>query len=111
MCCQQEVERCICPHCVFVAAGDDKVSPEGLVPHRPFWSDLQKHHAGREARKGKKMGANSTQGSGVAVFLTGFTLLAAGIANSMMLLDLVGAVVVLASLALFRKAKPWEEAE
>jgi hypothetical protein len=29
----------------------------------------------------------------------------------MSLLDLVGAVVVLASLALFRKAKPWEEAE
>ena len=57
------------------------------------------------------MGANSTQGSAVAVFIAGFTVLAAGIANSMMLLDLVGAVVVLASLALFRKAKPWEEAE
>ena len=57
------------------------------------------------------MGANSTQGSGVAVFLTGFALLAAGVANSMILLELLGGVVVLASLAIFRKAKPWEEAE
>ena len=45
------------------------------------------------------------------MFLTGFTLISAGIANSMILLELVGAAVVLASLALFRKAKPWEEAE
>jgi hypothetical protein len=57
------------------------------------------------------MGANSTQGSGVAVFLIGFTLISAGIANSLILLELVGALVVLASLALLRKAKPWEEAE
>ena len=57
------------------------------------------------------MGANSTQGAGVAVFLTGFTLISAGIANSVILLELVGAAVVLASLAVFRKAKPWEEAE
>jgi hypothetical protein len=57
------------------------------------------------------MGANATQGSGVAVFLIGFTLISAGIANSMMVLELAGAAVVLASLALFRKAKPWEEAE
>ena len=57
------------------------------------------------------MGANSTQGSAIAVFLIGFTLISAGIANSMILLELVGAAAVLASLALFRKAKPWEEAE
>jgi len=110
----EQIERCNLPpvcHHVTVAAGDDKVSPEGLVPHRPFWSDLQIHQAEKEARKGTKMGANSTQGAGVAVFLTGFTLISAGIANSMILLELVGAAVVLASLALFRKAKPWEEAE
>ena len=57
------------------------------------------------------MGANSTQGAGVAVFLTGFTLISAGIANSMMLLSVVGVVVVLASAGLFLKAKPWESAE
>ena len=57
------------------------------------------------------MGANSTQGSGVAVFLTGFTLLSAGIALSSILMELLGAAVVLGSLALFHKAKPWEETE
>src|SRR5690349_16112771 len=99
----------VCHHAV--AAGDDKVSPEGWYLFVLIWSDLQFHQAEREARKGKKMGANSTQGAGVAVFLTGFTLISAGVANSIILLELVGAAVVLASLALFRKAKPWEEAE
>jgi hypothetical protein len=57
------------------------------------------------------MGANSTQGAGVALFLTGFTLLSAGMAINSILLQLVGAAIVLVSLALFKKAKPWEQAE
>ncbi|HEY2843014.1 MAG TPA: hypothetical protein VGJ09_05160 [Bryobacteraceae bacterium] len=57
------------------------------------------------------MGANATQGSGVAVFLIGFTLISTGIANSMILVTIVGVAVVLASGAMFLKAKPWEQAE
>jgi hypothetical protein len=57
------------------------------------------------------MGANSTQAAGVAVFLTGFTVLAAGIAGGGVVLDLLGLVVVAVSLGLFKKAKPREEAE
>jgi hypothetical protein len=88
-----------------------KGQSRGLALIRPSGAIFKINHAGREARKGTKMGANSTQGSGVAVFLIGFTLISAGIANSMILLELVGALVVLASLALLRKAKSWEGAE
>jgi hypothetical protein len=57
------------------------------------------------------MGANSTQAAGVAAFLTGFTLISGGLAGGGVILDLLGIVVVVVSLGLFRKCKPWEEAE
>ena len=91
--------------------GTTRSVQKGLVPHRPSWIDLLIHQAEREARKGTKMGANSTQAAGVAVFLAGFTLISAGIANGIILLTLMGGVLVLASAGLFLKAKPWEHAE
>jgi uncharacterized membrane protein len=57
------------------------------------------------------MGANSTQAVGVSAFLIAFTLIAAGIAGGGILVSLVGVVLLAVSLGLFRKAKPWEEAE
>jgi hypothetical protein len=57
------------------------------------------------------MGANTTQASGVALFLVAFTLLAAGIANESFLLDIVGLAVLAASAMIFKKCKPWEHAE
>jgi hypothetical protein len=57
------------------------------------------------------MGANTTQAVGVSAFLIAFTLIAAGIAGGGILVSLVGLVLLAASLGIFRKAKPWEEAE
>ena len=57
------------------------------------------------------MGANSTQAVGLTVFLIAFTLISAGMATSQILLSLVGIVLLAVSLGVFRKAKPWEEAE
>jgi hypothetical protein len=57
------------------------------------------------------MGANSTQAVGLAAFLVAFTLIAAGIAAGGILVSLVGVVLFAVSLGVFRKAKPWEEAE
>jgi uncharacterized membrane protein len=57
------------------------------------------------------MGANSTQAVGVSAFLIAFTLIAAGIAGGGILVSLVGVVLLAVSLGVFRKAKPWEEAE
>ncbi len=57
------------------------------------------------------MGANSTQAVGVSAFLIAFTLIAAGIAGGGILFSLVGVVLLAVSLGVFRKAKPWEEAE
>ena len=57
------------------------------------------------------MGANSTQAVGVAAFIAAFTLIAAGIAAGGMIVSLVGVVLLAVSLGVFRKAKPWEEAE
>ncbi len=57
------------------------------------------------------MGANSTQAVGVSAFLIAFTLIAAGIAGGGILISLVGVVLLAVSLGIFRKAKPWEEAE
>ena len=56
------------------------------------------------------MGSNSTQAVAVGVFLMAWTCIAAGIANSNLLLDLVGLAALIASLGLFRKCKPWETA-
>ena len=57
------------------------------------------------------MGANSTQAIGVSAFIVAFTLIAAGIAAGGILVSLVGVVLLAVSLGVFRKAKPWEEAE
>ena len=57
------------------------------------------------------MGANSTQAVAVTAFLIAFTLITAGIAAGGMIVSLVGVVLLAVSLGVFRKAKPWEEAE
>ena len=57
------------------------------------------------------MGANSTQAIGLTAFLVAFTLISAGIAAGGILVSLVGVVLLAVSLGVFRKAKPWEEAE
>ena len=57
------------------------------------------------------MGANTTQAIGVSAFLIAFTLISAGIAGGGILVSLVGLVLLAVSLGVFRKAKPWEEAE
>jgi uncharacterized membrane protein len=57
------------------------------------------------------MGANSTQAVGLTAFLVAFTLISAGIATGGILFSLVGVVLLAVSLGVFRKAKPWEEAE
>jgi hypothetical protein len=56
------------------------------------------------------MGANSTQAQGVALFLIGFTMAAAGIGRGFSLLLIAGGVVILGvSVVLFQKCKPWEQ--
>jgi uncharacterized membrane protein len=57
------------------------------------------------------MGANTTQAVGVSTFLIAFTLISAGMAGGGILVSLVGLVLLAVSLGVFRKAKPWEEAE
>lgn len=58
------------------------------------------------------MGANPTQAYGVALFLIAFTLIAAALAaNVSFLLLLVGIALLAASIVLFVKCKPWEQAE
>jgi hypothetical protein len=57
------------------------------------------------------MGANSTQAVGLTAFLIAFTLISAGMATSQILISLVGVILLAVSLGVFRKAKPWEEAE
>jgi hypothetical protein len=57
------------------------------------------------------MGANTTQAVGLTAFLFAFTLISAGIAWGGMIMSLAGLVLLAVSLGVFRKAKPWEEAE
>jgi hypothetical protein len=55
------------------------------------------------------MGANPTQAAGVILFFVAFTLIAAGLAADISILALLAGIAVLAaSVALFRKCKPWE---
>jgi hypothetical protein len=55
------------------------------------------------------VGANSTQAQGVALFLIGFTLAAAGIARAFSLSLIAGGAILLGiSIVLFQKSKPWE---
>ncbi len=58
------------------------------------------------------MGANPTQAQAVALFLLAFTLIAAGLAADInYLYVLIGLALLAASVALFLKCKPWENAE
>jgi hypothetical protein len=58
------------------------------------------------------LGANSTQAQGVALFLIGFTLLAAGISRGFSILLIAAGVILLgASVVMFQKCKPWEHEE
>ena len=58
------------------------------------------------------MGANPTQAQGVTLFLVGFTLIAAGLAQNIGIISLLlGLVAVAAAIGLFVKCKPWEHSE
>ncbi len=58
------------------------------------------------------MGANSTQGLAILAFLAAFTFLSwALFADGNLLFVLLFVVCAGASVAMFRKAKPWEHVE
>lgn len=58
------------------------------------------------------MGANKTQATAVALFLLAFTFLAAGLfIGGNILLLLIFVAMLLSSVFLFAKAKPWEHKE
>ena len=58
------------------------------------------------------MGANSTQGVAIMLFLIAFTCLSLSLFNGLSIIYLLGFLVVLgAAVALFLKAKPWEHQE
>ena len=55
------------------------------------------------------MGANPTQAQGVALFLIAFVLIAAGLAADIGYLSLLlGLAILVGSIVLFLKCKPWE---
>ena len=57
------------------------------------------------------MGANRTQGLGVAAFLAAFTALSAAVYSGRILLYLFAVALLAVSIAAFQKAKPWENSE
>ena len=58
------------------------------------------------------MGANSTQAQGVALFLIGFTVFAAGMGKGFsVLLMAVGVVILGVSVVLFQKCKSREQSD
>jgi hypothetical protein len=58
------------------------------------------------------MGANSTQAQAIALFLSAFVFIAAGLAGDINFLWLVVGIALLAgSVVLFLKCKPWEHNE
>ncbi|MGH9663649.1 MAG: hypothetical protein ACRD9L_04405 [Bryobacteraceae bacterium] len=57
------------------------------------------------------MGANSTQGLALTLFLIAFVLMAGAAAGGGILLLIAGLVVLVISCGLFLKAKPWEHSE
>lgn len=58
------------------------------------------------------MGANSTQAKAILLFLVAFVCIAVGFAGDInWLLMVVGLALLVASVALFRKCKPWEYEE
>ena len=56
------------------------------------------------------MGANKTQAAGLALFLFGFTALSAGLFAGSVLLYIVAGALIVGSVVLLRKCKPWETA-
>jgi hypothetical protein len=58
------------------------------------------------------MGANTTQAQAALLFLVGFVFIAAGLAQDVSyVLLIMGLALNGASIALFLKCKPWENAE
>lgn len=58
------------------------------------------------------MGANSTQAQALILFLAAFICIAGSFAaNLNWLLMIIGLVVMAAAIALFLRAKPWEQKE
>ena len=58
------------------------------------------------------MGANSTQGVAIILFLIAFTCLSLSLFNGLSIIYLLAFLVALgASIALFLKARPWEHQE
>jgi hypothetical protein len=58
------------------------------------------------------MGANPTQAQGLCLFFIAFVLIAAGLAADISFMYLLlGLVLLAASIVLFLKCKPWEQAE
>ena len=58
------------------------------------------------------MGANSTQGVAIMLFLIAFTCLSLSLFNGLSIIYLLGFLVALGvAVALFLKAKPWEHQE
>ena len=57
------------------------------------------------------MGANSTQGTAVAVFLAGCCVVPISVFFGGILTALIGLGLIGVSIALFQKCKPWENAE
>jgi hypothetical protein len=56
------------------------------------------------------VGANSTQAQSVALFLTGFTLVAAGLSEGFsFILIALGTLLLCVSIVLFQKCKPREQ--
>ena len=57
------------------------------------------------------MGANSTQGLGITVFLTAFTALSSAMYVGKVALYLVAIALIAVSIGILRKCKPWEVSE
>jgi hypothetical protein len=57
------------------------------------------------------MGANSTQGTAVAIFLAGCCIIPMSVFFGGILTVVVGLALIGVSVALFQKCKPWENAE
>jgi hypothetical protein len=80
------------------------------VTHTPAVGVAAQSHA--QAVEGRNlMGANRTQGLGIALFLAGFTALSGGLYSGKALLYLLAVALIGASIWAFRKVKPLENSE
>lgn len=57
------------------------------------------------------MGANPTQAFAIVLFFAAFTVMAGGMAGGGIVCYLLGLALLVVSVILFRKCKPWENAE